>query len=85
MPQYNLLTGPIPKELCNAVSLTELDLNSNFLTGTIEGTLVMCTNLTQLVLVDNQIFGPINLSYPRDLQPWISYNAWFFLITISLG
>ncbi|KAG9140722.1 hypothetical protein Leryth_006912 [Lithospermum erythrorhizon] len=56
---YNLLNGPIPKELCNAVSLEEIDLDSNFFTGTIEDTFVNCGNLSQLVLVDNQIVGKI--------------------------
>ncbi|RXI08435.1 hypothetical protein DVH24_022579 [Malus domestica] len=30
----NMLTGPIPEELCNAGSLAEIDLDSNFLSGT---------------------------------------------------
>ncbi|KAL6321250.1 hypothetical protein AAG906_016284 [Vitis piasezkii] len=55
----NLLSGSIPKELCNAESLMEIDLDSNFLSGGIDDTFLKCKNLTQLVLVNNQIVGSI--------------------------
>jgi uncharacterized repeat protein (TIGR01451 family) len=55
----NQLTGTIPTELGNQVTLTELDLSNNQLTGSIPTELGNLVNLTDLNLSANQLTGTI--------------------------
>ena len=55
----NALTGPIPGELGNLVSLEELHLGANELTGPIPGELENLANLEELTLLGNDLTGPI--------------------------
>lgn len=71
------MTGPIPAELGDLVSLQELYLSSNQLTGPIPATLGNLANLQVLCLDHNQLTGPIpaelgNLANLRALD--LSYN-----------
>ncbi|CAI9783945.1 unnamed protein product [Fraxinus pennsylvanica] len=53
-----LSTSEIHKDLCNAISLTEIELDHNFLTMNIDDTFPKCNNLTQFVLFHNQMGKP---------------------------
>ncbi|XP_047156716.1 tyrosine-sulfated glycopeptide receptor 1-like [Vigna umbellata] len=60
---FNFLSWPIPSDLFDAVSLTEISLPLNRLTGTIEDGIVGLTNLTVLELYSNHFTGFI----PREI------------------
>ena len=55
----NRLTGPIPSELGNLSSLTDMSLYNNRLTGPIPSELGGLSSLRTLWLADNQLTGPI--------------------------
>ncbi|XP_027350337.1 tyrosine-sulfated glycopeptide receptor 1-like [Abrus precatorius] len=59
----NLLSGPLPADIFNAVALTEISLPLNKLSGTIGEGIVNLTNLTLLELYSNNFTGPI----PQDI------------------
>ena len=71
----NQLTGTIPLELGNLISLTLLNLSSNQLTGEIPATLGGLNTLQELLLSSNQLTGtiPLTLVTSRDLQ-WLSLS-----------
>ena len=84
----NQLTGPIPAELGNLSSLTELSLYNNRLTGPIPAELGDLSSLTALRLFSNQLTGPIpatlgNLSSLRAL--WLDSNQLTGSIPATLG
>ncbi|KAK7294555.1 hypothetical protein RJT34_17444 [Clitoria ternatea] len=60
---FNFLSGPIPSDVFDAVSLTEISLPLNKLTGTIGDAIVGLTNLTVLELYSNHFIGAI----PHDI------------------
>ncbi|CAH1413893.1 unnamed protein product [Lactuca virosa] len=55
----NKLSGPIPVELRNLKSLTDLAVNENQLNGSIPSSLGNLTSLNLLYLYQNQLSGPI--------------------------
>ncbi|KAK7285707.1 hypothetical protein RJT34_20485 [Clitoria ternatea] len=57
---FNFLSGPLPSDIFNVVSLIEISLPLNKLSGTIEG-IVNLTNLTVLELYSNNFTGPLPL------------------------
>lgn len=59
---FNFLSGPLPSDLFDVVSLTEISLPANKLSGNIDG-FISLTNLTILELYSNDFVGPI----PRDI------------------
>ncbi|XP_057454974.1 tyrosine-sulfated glycopeptide receptor 1-like [Lotus japonicus] len=60
---FNFLSGPIPVDIFDAVSLKEISLPLNKLTGRIGDGIVSLTNLTVLELYSNHFTGPI----PQDI------------------
>ncbi|KAL2336329.1 hypothetical protein Fmac_010775 [Flemingia macrophylla] len=60
---FNFLSGTIPSDIFDAVSLTEISLPLNRLTGTIGDGIVGLTNLTVLELYSNHFTGSI----PHDI------------------
>ncbi|XP_020202831.1 tyrosine-sulfated glycopeptide receptor 1 [Cajanus cajan] len=58
---FNFLSGPIPSDIFDVVSLTEISLPLNRLTGTIGDGIVSLTNLTVLELYSNHFTGSIPL------------------------
>ena len=56
---FNALSGPIPAEIGNLMSLNALDLSANALSGPIPAQLGYLTNLTALDLTDSGLSGPI--------------------------
>ncbi|TKY61171.1 Tyrosine-sulfated glycopeptide receptor 1 [Spatholobus suberectus] len=59
----NSLSGPLPGDILNAVTLTEISLPLNKLNGTIGEGIVNLANLTVLELYSNNFTGPI----PSDI------------------
>ncbi|XP_061340905.1 tyrosine-sulfated glycopeptide receptor 1-like [Gastrolobium bilobum] len=57
---FNFLTGTIPSDIFEAVSLTEISLPLNKLSGTIGDGIVNLANLTVLELYSNYLTGPIH-------------------------
>ncbi|KAL8228741.1 hypothetical protein R6Q57_013641 [Mikania cordata] len=53
----NLITGEIPRELCNISTLTKLDLEANQLSGTVPSDFSRLTNLNILILSSNRFTG----------------------------
>ncbi|KAK7275476.1 hypothetical protein RIF29_16593 [Crotalaria pallida] len=60
---FNFLSGKIPNDIFDAVSLTEISLPRNKLDGTIDDSIVSLTNLTVLELYSNYLIGPV----PSDI------------------
>ncbi|AEE83707.1 Leucine-rich repeat (LRR) family protein [Arabidopsis thaliana] len=58
----NRLTGPIPKEIGNIITLERLVLENNQLSGTLPPELGRLSNLKRLVLYASGLSGPIPLS-----------------------
>ena len=54
---HNQLSGPIPTEIGNLLSLTMLELNNNIMTGTLPTQLGQLTKLEQLKLAKNVFTG----------------------------
>ena len=65
----NQLTGEIPAELGNAVSLSRLLLDNNQLTGEIPAELGNSVKLNWLQLGNNQLTGEIPPELGRAYQP----------------
>ncbi|KAI3761673.1 hypothetical protein L1987_52094 [Smallanthus sonchifolius] len=70
---FNNLTGQIPPDIHNAISLQVLFLPGNSLTGEIDESITNLTNLTSLVLFGNMLSGSIprnigNLSLLENLE-----------------
>ncbi|KGN45191.1 tyrosine-sulfated glycopeptide receptor 1 [Cucumis sativus] len=60
---FNSLTGPIPSDLYNVLTLKELSLHVNHFSGNIGDGIVNLTNLRILELFSNSLIGPI----PTDI------------------
>ncbi|KAI5429142.1 hypothetical protein KIW84_033944 [Lathyrus oleraceus] len=74
----NLLSGSIPVELGDAVTLQGLYLGHNQLSGTIPGSFGKLTGLLKLNLTGNMLFGSIPISFGnmKDLTHLdLSYNV----------
>ena len=56
---FNLLSGPLPSDIFDAVALTEISLPLNKISGTISDGVVSLRNLTVLELYSNHFTGPI--------------------------
>jgi len=85
---YNQLTGGIPAELANLVSLQVLSLSGNQLTGSIPAEIGNLNNLRYLYLYDNQLTGPIpaELGSLTNLQwLWANNNQLEGTIPVEIG
>ncbi|XP_076945897.1 uncharacterized protein LOC143617128 [Bidens hawaiensis] len=68
---HNMLTGPLPHDICDSGLLKRFTVRSNFFSGPIPRSIKNCTSLNRVRLEENQLSG--NISEDFGIYPELNY------------